>query len=186
LDVVSDVETLAELIAAKGTEPPLAIALLGEWGSGKSSVMRQVEARVDALIGRGRTLRTDRLGLLKEKRDACAKGLERIEDALRDGSSRDTAIGPVRITRPDTRARAAAALLPCLWRDARGNLGFLVVWLALSSLAIGVWTAYHAWLVGALAALVALVAPVRALWREARLNGGGTSNVANSTALRRS
>src|SRR5262249_54941248 len=37
LDLGSDVETLAMLVAAMTTEPPLSIALLGEWGSGKSS-----------------------------------------------------------------------------------------------------------------------------------------------------
>ncbi len=39
------------LIAASETVPPLAIAVLGEWGSGKSSVLRQLRARVDRLAG---------------------------------------------------------------------------------------------------------------------------------------
>ncbi|MCL9794842.1 P-loop NTPase fold protein, partial [Frankia sp. AgKG'84/4] len=51
LEVEADVETLAMLIAASETVPPLAIAVLGEWGSGKSSVLRQLRARVDRLAG---------------------------------------------------------------------------------------------------------------------------------------
>ena len=45
----SDVETLADLIAAAETSPPLAIALIGDWGVGKSSVMLQIQRRVGAL-----------------------------------------------------------------------------------------------------------------------------------------
>jgi WD domain, G-beta repeat/KAP family P-loop domain len=44
-----DVETLAALVTAAATEPPLAIALLGDWGSGKSSVMRQMRRQVQYL-----------------------------------------------------------------------------------------------------------------------------------------
>ena len=45
----SDVETLADLIAAAETSPPLAIALIGDWGVGKSSVMLQIQRHIDAL-----------------------------------------------------------------------------------------------------------------------------------------
>ena len=45
----ADVETLADLIAASETAPPLAIALIGDWGAGKSSVMLQVQRRIDML-----------------------------------------------------------------------------------------------------------------------------------------
>lgn len=45
----TDVQTLATLIAAASTEPPLAVALLGEWGAGKSSLMLQVQAAVDRI-----------------------------------------------------------------------------------------------------------------------------------------
>jgi hypothetical protein len=44
-----DVEMLADLIAATGTSPPLAIALIGDWGAGKSSVMLQIQRRIDIL-----------------------------------------------------------------------------------------------------------------------------------------
>ena len=49
LDVTPDVETLADLIAATETRPPLAIALIGDWGADKSSVMLQVQRRIDLL-----------------------------------------------------------------------------------------------------------------------------------------
>jgi WD40 repeat protein len=49
IGIERDVETLAALIAAKDTSAPLAIALIGEWGAGKSSLMRLVDARVGQL-----------------------------------------------------------------------------------------------------------------------------------------
>ena len=54
LGVGDDVGTLAELIAAIETKPPLAIALIGNWGAGKSSVMLQVESRVAELAAKAR------------------------------------------------------------------------------------------------------------------------------------
>jgi WD40 repeat protein len=47
--VTPDVEVLADLIAAAETSPPLAIALIGDWGAGKSSVMLQIQKRIDVL-----------------------------------------------------------------------------------------------------------------------------------------
>ncbi|HEV8559481.1 MAG TPA: P-loop NTPase fold protein [Actinophytocola sp.] len=41
-----DVRALAELIAARQTSVPLSLALLGDWGSGKSSTVLQVQDRV--------------------------------------------------------------------------------------------------------------------------------------------
>lgn len=49
IGAAADVETLADLIAASETAPPLAIALIGDWGAGKSSVMLQVQRRIDVL-----------------------------------------------------------------------------------------------------------------------------------------
>ncbi|WP_261576485.1 P-loop NTPase fold protein, partial [Frankia gtarii] len=46
LGVTDDVNMLATLIAASTTTPPLAIAVLGEWGAGKSTVLRQVQDQV--------------------------------------------------------------------------------------------------------------------------------------------
>ncbi|MBO0821158.1 MAG: hypothetical protein J2P26_09940, partial [Nocardiopsaceae bacterium] len=54
LGIGDDVETLAELIAATETSPPLAIALIGDWGTGKSSAMLQVERHVGELAQRSR------------------------------------------------------------------------------------------------------------------------------------
>ncbi|WP_406164410.1 P-loop NTPase fold protein [Streptomyces sp. NBC_00996] len=49
-----EVEMLAMLATALTTTPPLAIALLGEWGAGKSSTMEQMHAHVAALTERVR------------------------------------------------------------------------------------------------------------------------------------
>lgn len=49
IGVDRDVEVLADLIAAADTRPPLAIALIGSWGAGKSSFMLQVEQRIRIL-----------------------------------------------------------------------------------------------------------------------------------------
>src|SRR5450755_1469672 len=55
LGMDDDVEMLATLITAASTEPPLSVALLGEWGAGKSSVMLQVQDAVKRLAARPRT-----------------------------------------------------------------------------------------------------------------------------------
>lgn len=49
IGAAADVEILADLIAATDTSPPLAIALIGDWGAGKSSVMLQIQNRVELL-----------------------------------------------------------------------------------------------------------------------------------------
>ncbi|MBB5855492.1 P-loop NTPase fold protein [Amycolatopsis umgeniensis] len=49
-----DVRTLAAVIADRETSPPLCVALLGPWGSGKSSFVRQVADRVAELARRSR------------------------------------------------------------------------------------------------------------------------------------
>lgn len=54
LGIGGDVQTLAELIAATETSPPLAIALIGDWGAGKSSVMLQVEEQIGVLADRAK------------------------------------------------------------------------------------------------------------------------------------
>ncbi|MDI5963366.1 P-loop NTPase fold protein [Streptantibioticus silvisoli] len=54
LGVADEVRTLATLVAATGTRPPLAIALLGPWGSGKSSFIEQVRTEVATIAERSR------------------------------------------------------------------------------------------------------------------------------------
>jgi len=49
LSIGPDVEMLAKLAVATTTTPPLAIALLGEWGAGKSSFMEQMSRQVEQL-----------------------------------------------------------------------------------------------------------------------------------------
>jgi hypothetical protein len=49
----SDVNRLAHVLAAGANDPPLAVALLGVWGSGKSSFMTQLEARIRELAASG-------------------------------------------------------------------------------------------------------------------------------------
>lgn len=49
LDIKKDVEAFARVIAAKNFEPPLAIALLGKWGSGKSFFMRKLKENIQKI-----------------------------------------------------------------------------------------------------------------------------------------
>ncbi|NSL91184.1 hypothetical protein ECE50_030455 (plasmid) [Chitinophaga sp. Mgbs1] len=49
LGISQDVTAFARVIAAKNFEPPLAIALFGEWGSGKSFFIRKLWDKIDEL-----------------------------------------------------------------------------------------------------------------------------------------
>lgn len=49
LDITKDVNAFARVIAAKSFEPPLAIALFGKWGSGKSFFMRKLKEQITKL-----------------------------------------------------------------------------------------------------------------------------------------
>jgi WD40 repeat protein len=51
LDLSGEIDALASIVAASSTQPPLSIALLGDWGTGKSSFMLQMEDRVATLAG---------------------------------------------------------------------------------------------------------------------------------------
>ncbi|MCB9797447.1 MAG: hypothetical protein H6741_32555, partial [Alphaproteobacteria bacterium] len=53
LDLASQARIFAEALSAKEVRPPLAIGLLGEWGSGKSFFMRQMQQQVRALTQSG-------------------------------------------------------------------------------------------------------------------------------------
>jgi WD40 repeat protein len=55
LNIADDVNTIAAVVAALSTQPPLSVALLGDWGMGKSTFMRQVQDRVEAVSRSGST-----------------------------------------------------------------------------------------------------------------------------------
>ncbi|MET3537904.1 P-loop NTPase fold protein [Chryseobacterium limigenitum] len=49
LEIEKDVNAFAKVIAAKSFEPPLAIALFGKWGSGKSFFMKKLKTKITDL-----------------------------------------------------------------------------------------------------------------------------------------
>lgn len=49
LDIKEDILAFARVMAAKSFQPPLAIALLGKWGSGKSFFMRKLKENIQYL-----------------------------------------------------------------------------------------------------------------------------------------
>jgi hypothetical protein len=53
LDFESDINALASVIAFKEVEPPLAIGLFGNWGTGKSFFMNKLQKRIKRLSGSG-------------------------------------------------------------------------------------------------------------------------------------
>lgn len=55
LGLEGETDALASLIAARSTRPPLSIAILGDWGAGKSSFMLQIQKRVANLAEESRT-----------------------------------------------------------------------------------------------------------------------------------
>ncbi|WP_327692381.1 P-loop NTPase fold protein [Streptomyces sp. NBC_00461] len=57
LGTARHVRTLTSLVCARDTDPPLAIALLGGWGAGKSSVMLQMQNQVRELAARSSAAR---------------------------------------------------------------------------------------------------------------------------------
>jgi len=73
LGITPDVNALASLVAAFRVEPPLAIGLFGEWGSGKSHFMRQLKARVETLS------RAARKSKLPQKQLGYYKNIVQIE-----------------------------------------------------------------------------------------------------------
>jgi len=49
LDIKKEVDELCSVLAAKDVEPPLALGLFGDWGSGKSFFMRMMQDRIEKL-----------------------------------------------------------------------------------------------------------------------------------------
>lgn len=52
LDIQEDVQTLVAVMLSKEVEPPLAIGLFGDWGTGKSYFMQSMKAAIDDLAER--------------------------------------------------------------------------------------------------------------------------------------
>lgn len=67
-----DVKVLAALMALKKMEPPLAIALFGKWGTGKSFFMFQLEKKINEL--------SKFQGFLEEKKDSFSSAIPLNED----------------------------------------------------------------------------------------------------------
>jgi hypothetical protein len=49
LGIKGDVRALCSVLAARDLQPPLSVGLFGDWGSGKSSFMEQMQERIDRL-----------------------------------------------------------------------------------------------------------------------------------------
>jgi WD40 repeat protein len=60
IDNTADVRAIAELLAARHTRPPLSLALLGDWGAGKSSTILQIKNHVHLLAESARLDHTAR------------------------------------------------------------------------------------------------------------------------------
>ncbi|MGD2207492.1 MAG: SUMF1/EgtB/PvdO family nonheme iron enzyme [Anaerolineae bacterium] len=131
--------TLARLVAAKTTRTPLTIGVFGEWGTGKTTLLRAIQARLDE---------TEKLGkkdgpafLTGDSRYGCADTagnvwewcLTKWEDSYKDYKSDNNPEGTA------ARVLRGGAFLyyqggaRCAWRDGYlpdlwvRNLGFRVV-----------------------------------------------------------
>jgi len=51
VDIRAEVDAFAYLLSSRGLEPPLAVGLFGDWGSGKSFFMEAVRRRIERLTG---------------------------------------------------------------------------------------------------------------------------------------
>jgi ABC-type dipeptide/oligopeptide/nickel transport system ATPase component len=52
LDIEDEINALAEVLAMRDLQPPLAVGIFGSWGSGKSYVMHLMQQRINAIRGR--------------------------------------------------------------------------------------------------------------------------------------
>jgi hypothetical protein len=60
LGIDKDVASFARLLAARSLEPPLAVGLFGDWGTGKSFFMKRLQRRIESLAALAR--RADEIG----------------------------------------------------------------------------------------------------------------------------
>lgn len=79
------VRGLAEFLAHKNTVPPLTVSVEGEWGSGKSSFMLQLEEALGAKVRAAKLgrLRRELRGLIEIRRARYPKALRRVLGGLR-------------------------------------------------------------------------------------------------------
>ncbi|MEO1419167.1 MAG: P-loop NTPase fold protein [Bacteroidota bacterium] len=52
LDIMHEVEAIANLIASQDLKPPLSVGLFGNWGSGKTFFMETLQRQIDAIKGK--------------------------------------------------------------------------------------------------------------------------------------
>jgi len=82
LDIENDVRSFALILASQDIKPPIAVALFGKWGSGKSFFMEHLSKRVSELsinqgfIEEGETLTEEEE---KNKEEAFCKGIAQIK-----------------------------------------------------------------------------------------------------------
>lgn len=51
LEIKAEVDAFSYVLASRAIQPPLALGLFGDWGSGKSFFMKEMQARITALAG---------------------------------------------------------------------------------------------------------------------------------------
>lgn len=59
IDIKREVTVLARYLAARELEPPIAVGVFGDWGSGKSFFMRKLRDRIDSIATTSRRLDKD-------------------------------------------------------------------------------------------------------------------------------
>lgn len=79
LDIENDVRAFALLLATKAVKPPIAIALFGQWGSGKSFFMKHLTKRVQELSINQAFVTESSLGGRDASEEPFCKGIAQIQ-----------------------------------------------------------------------------------------------------------
>lgn len=80
LQFEQDVRAFASLIALRELVPPLAIALFGQWGSGKSFFMRKLQQQISSLAEHGGfQSANEKNNLSKQQKDIFCRGIVQIQ-----------------------------------------------------------------------------------------------------------